>query len=149
MRHFGRSPQPGTSMPQGTPEQFAPDAPLAASMQQTQMELSPDSAQSSGYGQSGISTPLAMMQQGQAAQSPDSALPSGSRRSSSKQRYPQYLPSEALGQGLKKGALIRATIRINAQDRTQAFATVPGLPSDLMIRVGHSLTYAVCWLRAV
>ena len=135
MRQFGSSPQPGTPMAQGTPERCALATPLATMMQHAQIEQSPDSAQPRGSRQSSTSTPLAMMQQGQTDQSPAAAQPSSSRRSGSKQRYPQYLPSDVVGQGLKKGTLIRATIRINAQDRTQAFATVPGLPSDLMIRV--------------
>ena len=52
-----------------------------------------------------------------------------------KQRYREHLSHEELGQGLKRGSLFRAPFRVNAHDRTQAFATVPGLPSDLMIRV--------------
>ena len=77
--------------------------------------------------------PPAVAQEGQPDQSAASAQQSRSRQS--KHRYPHYLAPEEVGQGLKRGALIRATIRINAQDRAQAFATVPGLPSDLMIRV--------------
>lgn len=104
LRQFGKSPQPGSLTPQGTPEQSVLDTLLAATLQQGQTDRFPESAQPRQSGRP-------------------------------KQRYPQYLPSELVGQGLKKGALIRASIRINAQDRTQAFATVPGLPSDLMIRV--------------
>ena len=107
LRQFGSSPQPGILTPQAPPEQCAPHTP-----------------------------PAAMLHQGQTDQSPASSQPSGSRQSGRpKQRYPQHLASELVGQGLKKGALIRACIRINAQDRSQAFATVPGLPTDLMIRV--------------
>ena len=69
--------------------------------------------------------------------------PSGSMHQSSsskqspgaKQRFPHYLAHEDVGKGLKQSSLMRASIRVNMQDRSQAFATVPGLPSDLMIRV--------------
>ena len=104
-RQFSHSAQPGTSMPQGTPEQCPQEPSPATAAQEGQTDQSAAPAQRS----------------------------SGSRHS--KQRYPHYLASEEVGQGLKMGALIRATIRINPQDRAQAFATVPGLPSDLMIRV--------------
>ena len=56
-----------------------------------------------------------------------------------KQRYKEHLGHAELAQGLKRGALLRVPIRVNAHDRSQAFATVPGLPSDLMIRVGGFL----------
>ena len=58
------------------------------------------------------------------------------RGAARKQRYKEHLGHAELAQGLKGGALLRAPIRVNAHDRSQAFATAPGLPSDLMIRVG-------------
>lgn len=61
-----------------------------------------------------------------------------SGRKAAKLRYPEYLGHEALGQGLKTGTLFRAVMRLNASDRTQGFATLEGLPSDLMIRVRWS-----------
>ena len=53
----------------------------------------------------------------------------------SQQRFPQHLGHDDVGKGLKQGILLKTTIRFNAQDRQQAFATIEGLPSDLMIRV--------------
>ncbi|KAL4419743.1 hypothetical protein ABPG75_006841, partial [Micractinium tetrahymenae] len=38
-------------------------------------------------------------------------------------------------QGLKSGAYFRGVLRVNASDRTQAFCTLPGLPTDVFIRV--------------
>jgi DIS3-like exonuclease 2 len=52
-----------------------------------------------------------------------------------KLRYPEHMGQEELMRGLKRGLLFRASIRVNASDRSQAFATLPGLPSDVMIRV--------------
>ena len=62
---------------------------------------------------------------------------SSKQSSGAKQRFPHYLAHEDVGKGLKQGSLMRASIRVNMQDRSQAFATVPGLPSDLIIRVRH------------
>ena len=53
----------------------------------------------------------------------------------SQQRYSQHLGHDDVGKGLKQGVLLKTIIRFNAQDRQQAFATIEGLPSDLMIRV--------------
>jgi DIS3-like exonuclease 2 len=63
----------------------------------------------------------------------------GGNGSGRKQRFKEHLKHEELGQGLKRGSLFRAPFRSNAHDRTQAFATVAGLPSDLMIRVRTAL----------
>lgn len=52
-----------------------------------------------------------------------------------KARFPAYASHEELGQGLKRGQYFKANLRVNAHDRSQAFATLPDLPSDLMIRV--------------
>ncbi len=52
-----------------------------------------------------------------------------------KLRYPAYSSREELGHGLKKGSYFKGPIRVNAHDRSQAYITLPGLPSDLMIRV--------------
>lgn len=49
----------------------------------------------------------------------------------------KYSPAE-LQQGLKRGMLFRAVIRYNASDSSQAFATLPVLPSDILIKVGPS-----------
>lgn len=38
-------------------------------------------------------------------------------------------------QGLKSGALFRATFRTNPSDRTQGYCTLPGLPTDVFVRV--------------
>ena len=56
----------------------------------------------------------------------------------SQQRFPQHLDHDEVGKGLKQGVLLKTIIRFNAQDRQQAFATIEGLPSDLMIRVRSS-----------
>ena len=53
----------------------------------------------------------------------------------SQQRFLQHLGHDELGKGLKQGVLLKTIMRFNAQDRQQAFATIEGLPSDLMIRV--------------
>ncbi len=59
----------------------------------------------------------------------------GSATRSKKMRFPAYASHEELGQGLKKGRFFKGAIRVNAHDRSQAYVTIPGLPSDLMIRV--------------
>ncbi|BDA45360.1 DIS3-like exonuclease 2 [Coccomyxa sp. Obi] len=58
----------------------------------------------------------------------------GSATVSKKTRFPVYASHEELGQGLKKGHFFKGAIRVNAHDRSQAYVTLPGLPSDLMIR---------------
>jgi len=132
------SPQPGMF------EEFATSMQLSRTSGQGQDRQSDGSAQASGSREHGKSKqevkalpkPIGIMQQGQTSQSEDAEQASVSRQSGGpKQRYPQYMAHDQVGQGLKKGVLIRATIRISAQDRSQAFATVPGLPSDLMLRV--------------
>lgn len=52
-----------------------------------------------------------------------------------KMRFPAYASHEELGTGLKKGLYFKGPIRVNAHDRSQAYITLAGLPSDLMIRV--------------
>ena len=125
-------------------EEFANSMQLSGRLRQGQDRQSDGSAQASGsreYGKSrqevkALPKPIGIMQQGQTGQSEDAGQPSVSRQSGGpKQRHPQYMAHDQVGQGLKKGVLIRTTIRISAQDRSQAFATVPGLPSDLMLRV--------------
>ena len=75
----------------------------------------------------------------------------------SQQRFPQHLSHHDTGKGLKQGVFLKAVIRFNAQDRNQAFATIEGLPSDLMIRVrslyagvnpcDDSMEYSACSVR--
>ncbi|KAL6768182.1 RNB1 [Auxenochlorella protothecoides x Auxenochlorella symbiontica] len=54
----------------------------------------------------------------------------------------KYSPAD-LQQGLKRGTLFRAVIRYNASDTSQAFATLPGLSHDILIKgalaQGHSM----------
>ena len=104
------------------------------------------SGQQSARRQSGRAMPPGLSPQAPGKGLPEAfTLPSGSLHQSSsskqspgaKQRFPHYLVHEDVGKGLKKGTLMRASIRVSMQDRSQAFATVPGLPSDLMIRVCH------------
>ena len=48
-------------------------------------------------------------------------------------------PAHAPQQGLKSGAYFRGVLRVNASDRTQAFCSLPGLPTDVFIRVRPSM----------
>ena len=52
-----------------------------------------------------------------------------------------------LQRGLKTGGLFRALFRTNPSDRTQAFCTLPGLPSDIFVRVrGVGRVGVVGWM---
>ena len=104
------------------------------------------SRQQSARRQSGRAMPPGLSPQAPGTGQPDASTPpggsthqSGSSKQSpgTKQRFPRYLAHGDVGKGLKQGSLIRASIRVNIQECSQAFATVPGLPSDLMIRVRH------------
>ena len=71
----------------------------------------------------------------------------GSRASKLKSRkkslYPEHLAAEEVETLINEGALLKATLRINATDRTQAFATVAGLPCDIFIKGTKSQNRAV------
>lgn len=69
-------------------------------------------------------------------QAPRAPLPlssSGRPNAPPKPAYAEYLEPEDVEAGLRVGLLFRATIRCNASDRSQAFATLPGLPHDVFI----------------
>ncbi|KAK9829114.1 hypothetical protein WJX72_003965 [[Myrmecia] bisecta] len=60
---------------------------------------------------------------------------SGRSRSRSKQgNCKPYMSAEELQCGLKLGWLFRVKFRVNATDRSQAFASIPGLKTDAMVR---------------
>eukprot|EP00887_Chlorella_sp_A99_P000156 scaffold16.g156.t1 len=48
--------------------------------------------------------------------------------------FSEHLRGADLQRGLKTGALFRAVLRVAASDRTQAYCTVPGLPTDIFIK---------------
>ena len=58
-----------------------------------------------------------------------------SRSRSKRARFAPHWERERLQAALKTGGAFRAALRFNAGDRAQAFATLPGLRTDLMIRV--------------
>ena len=65
-------------------------------------------------------------------------------RSSSRTRRTRFTPyweRERLQKALKSGTAFRAALRFSACDRTQAFATLPGLRFDIMIRVRTQLRF--------
>ncbi len=70
----------------------------------------------------------------------------GSATVSKKARFPAYASHEELGQGLKKGRYFKGALRVNAHDRSQAYVTIPGLPSDLMIRARTYFVLQLIWL---
>lgn len=49
---------------------------------------------------------------------------------------PPHAPATTLQQGLKGGALFRAAFRTNPSDRSQGYCSLPGLPTDVFVRVG-------------
>lgn len=53
-------------------------------------------------------------------------------------RHSAYWPQDILQKGFKKMELFRSVIRINAGDRSQAYASLPGLSADMFIRVRPS-----------
>ena len=55
-------------------------------------------------------------------------------RTTRKARFAPHWEGPALQQGLKSGQLFRATLRVNPSDRSQGFVTIPGLPSDILIK---------------
>jgi hypothetical protein len=75
------------------------------------------------------------------------AAGSGSRRRGhsrgKKAHFVEYWKFDELVRGLKAGQAFRSTFRVNASDRTQAFATVEGLPSDVFIKVAPRLPMPV------
>ena len=50
------------------------------------------------------------------------------------QQQQQQLPLEDLQRAMKTGCVFRGLLRINAGDPREAYVTVPGLPSDMMLR---------------
>lgn len=52
---------------------------------------------------------------------------------SSKLNYAEYWEADDVEDGLRSGVLFRSTLRCSASDRSQAFATLPGLPHDVFI----------------
>jgi hypothetical protein len=60
---------------------------------------------------------------------------SSSRARTKKVLFPEHATRAELQRGLKNGVLFRAQFRTNAADRTQGYCTVPGLPTDIFIKV--------------
>jgi DIS3-like exonuclease 2 len=44
------------------------------------------------------------------------------------------MSQDQLQTGLKRGHLFRVKMRVNAGDRREAYATLPGLPADVLLR---------------
>jgi len=68
---------------------------------------------------------------------PATALPTGRRTSSSKKRrprYEEYWSQDQVDAGVSAGTVFVATLRVNPNDRSQAFVTVPGLTSDILVK---------------
>eukprot|EP00883_Tetradesmus_obliquus_P011050 jgi/Sobl393_1/3791/SZX67493.1 len=68
---------------------------------------------------------------------------SSSRQGSGKSftfNWPAYMDREQLSHAMKRGHVFRAKFRLNASNRTEAFCTLEGLPSDMTIRgeVNHN-----------
>ncbi len=55
--------------------------------------------------------------------------------SSDRTRHSEYWPQDLLQKGFKNMELFRSVMRINAGDKTQAYASLPGLSADIFIRV--------------
>ncbi|KAL0046957.1 hypothetical protein WJX82_002966 [Trebouxia sp. C0006] len=54
--------------------------------------------------------------------------------SSDRTRHSEYWPQDLLQKGFKNMELFRSVMRINAGDKTQAYASLPGLSADIFIR---------------
>ena len=63
----------------------------------------------------------------------------GSSGRGSKSYYSEHLAGQLLQQGLKGGALFRCTFRTNPSDRSQGYCTLPGLPTDVFVRVSKEM----------
>lgn len=66
---------------------------------------------------------------------PSRTPPPGSRARSKRPRFAPHWERERLQAALKSGGAHRAALRFSAADRAQAFATLPGLRTDVMVRV--------------
>ncbi|KAL0033647.1 hypothetical protein WJX79_009647 [Trebouxia sp. C0005] len=53
---------------------------------------------------------------------------------SDRTRHSEYWPQDLLQKGFKSMELFRSVMRINAGDKTQAYASLPGLSADVFIR---------------
>lgn len=54
--------------------------------------------------------------------------------SADRTRHSEYWPQDLLQKGFKNMKLFRSVMRINAGDKTQAYASLPGLSADIFIR---------------
>ena len=50
-------------------------------------------------------------------------------------RHSEHWPQDLLQKGFKRMELFRSFLRVNAGDKTQAYASLPGLSADIFIRV--------------
>ncbi|KAK9845283.1 hypothetical protein WJX81_002294 [Elliptochloris bilobata] len=94
----------------------------------------------------GVATNGAKASSWSAATSPSRTPPgsgSGRRSRSKRTRFAAHWERERLQAALKTGGAFRAPLRFNACDRTQAFATLPGLRSDIMVRGAPAQNRAV------
>ena len=55
-------------------------------------------------------------------------------------RYSEHLSWEELQSGLKTMQLFKGVIRVNANDKSQAYLSLPGLTADIFIKVCWALT---------
>lgn len=54
-------------------------------------------------------------------------------------RHSEHWPQDLLQKGFKRMELFRSFLRVNAGDKTQAYASLPGLSADIFIRVRSDL----------
>ena len=87
-----------------------------------------------GAGKAAAAKPAGRVSSGGGGGGGSSGGGGGGSGSRARTLFPPYYDNEQLAPLLKRGRALRCKLRANAANRTEAYATLEGLPSDLVIR---------------